>query len=94
MAIIRSDWRDRFAPDPSADEDTRHVVDALNHAVAVSEAALRRVRRIVQHHGRTHIAQAITAMGEDPAELLDIYNTLRQTVHDLDTNRSIDDLPA
>lgn len=81
-------------PTPTVTQGANQIIIALNQAVNQTEAALVRVRELVTTHGRSNLQTELTNLGENPAELLSVYNAAKTFIEAADTDRTQDELPS
>ena len=86
MSILESPVRRQ----PNAEDGARRIKQVLYQTVHQMDQGLAQVRQIIERHGRNEITQAL---GDDAAELQQVYQKLKAALHELDSGRDVPDLP-
>lgn len=86
MSLLETPTRSQ----PNAEDGARRIKQILFQTVRQTEHSLKQVHRIVEQHGRMDIA---TALGDDAADLHNVYQKLKVMVQNLDSSRDVPDLP-
>lgn len=76
---------------PTAQDGARRIRQTLFHTVTQMEQGLAQVRQVINRHGKSEIA---AALGDDAAQLQQVYNKIKAAIVDLDSSREVPDLPA
>ncbi len=82
---------DNTPPTRTAAIGAKEVRRALLQAIRQVDRSLERVRSVVNEFGRSAVG---TELAPDGADLLTIYNGLKDVLTDASVGRSVDDLPA
>ncbi|MEM6258609.1 MAG: hypothetical protein AAGI37_09890 [Planctomycetota bacterium] len=76
---------------PTAEDGARRIRQTLFHTVTQMEQSLAQVRRVIERHGQSGI---IGALGDDAAELTQVYKKIKKCITDIDKSREVEDLSA
>lgn len=85
MSLLESPGRRQ----PTATDGAQQIRLTLFQTVNQMEQGLAQVRRVVERHGKQEI---VAALGDDAAELQQVYRKIRNAINDLDSTREVPDL--